>query len=83
MRTHFIDPDFRPVPKTKRFCCVCYKDLKGKAYPVKTDDTGMCVVHPEDVTAECFDAYIGPECSKKVPKEFLGPEEYPEGYHPL
>ena len=75
MRTHFIDPDFRPVPKTKHFCCVCQRDVNpDTAFRVRVSVDGFDeVVHPDDANDEnSIDGFVGSDCAKSIPKEFLG-----------
>ena len=42
----FLDPDFRPHPKTKLFCVICQKDLKigGKWRYIYVTDDGMSAI---------------------------------------
>lgn len=71
----FIDCDFRKDPKTNHFCAVCQLDLdpnKPCEY-VFVDAIQSCIfVHPNHVDDYEYveKVAIGPECSKKVPKEF-------------
>ena len=69
-RTLFLDPDFRPTPKTDHYCYACSKDMKhtGNEKKVFVDEDGMEAVHPEDV-AEGEDLRIhniGPDCAKRL-----------------
>lgn len=75
-RSHFIDPDFRTQPKTDRFCCVCYRDLRGACIVVRISLDGMWVIHPDDATDENSElAFVGLGCCKTWPAEFRTPAE--------
>lgn len=73
MRTHFINPDFRTDPKTKRFCCVCQRDITGPAATVRLSVEGfMEVIHPDDANDNnSILSVVGSECSKIIPNEFI------------
>jgi hypothetical protein len=74
LRKHWLDPDFRPTPKTERYCCVCYRDLSaGSGQTVRIDaESGMWVIHPEDASAQnSVEALVGADCAKKIPTEFI------------
>lgn len=76
MRTKYIDPDFRPKPRTPVFCCVCYKDLapSRSRLCVLLINGGMEAVHPDDwnegVDAGGFTALIGPDCADRIGREW-------------
>ena len=85
-RTKYLDPDFRPTPKTNHFCCACYKDIKNRESfrSVHCIHGGMTVLHPEDEplykaafpNGESGDLNwqpIGPDCAKKLGLEWTWP----------
>ena len=71
-RLHFLDPDFRPDPKTKFHCCVCQKDITStnhNTFVYLTDDWSSAV-HPSDPhSGELWP--VGSKCAKKIPSEFI------------
>lgn len=78
-RTVFLDPDFRRNPKSKVFCCVCQKDIKGKPkYFARVVFGGACAVHPEDehLIPSGFDEdygrlSVGSDCAKRIGLEWF------------
>lgn len=76
MRTVYIDPDFRKLPKTEISCCRCQKDIKAKRYRmVHLLVDGITAVHPDDshlVSArEDLGLHpIGNDCARKIGIEF-------------
>ena len=76
MRTKYLDPDFRPKPKTRRFCCVCYRDLRQDRPTryVLTIEDGMSAVHPDDhdegVSAGAVFLPIGNDCAARIGTEW-------------
>jgi len=89
-RTKWPDPDFRPIPKTERFCYVCQRDLKPgrSAREVRWElDVGE-VIHPDDweTAAEEIAArrqhpqalqvgLVGLDCAKRLGLEWSRPLE--------
>lgn len=77
MRTIYLDPDFRPKPKTPHFCCVCYKDMRPDQHPryVMTINGGMEAVHPEDYAnvPEAVRMLIGSDCARRIGLEWSVP----------
>lgn len=76
VRTHFLGPDFRRIPKTKKWCCICSRDLKGDTGKrVRVDNEADClVIHPDDATeGNSYAGWVGPECAKQIPPEFFTP----------
>lgn len=77
MRTIFLDPDFRPVPKTDRFCCVCYKDLRTPPkYWARLLDPGTEAVLPADYHLVPEDQDLGShpvgnDCAKRIGLEWF------------
>lgn len=51
MRTKWMDPDFRSVPKTERFCILCQKDLApgAKHRIVHWEVDRYEAIHPDDL----------------------------------
>lgn len=70
-----LDPNFRRRPKTDRFCCVCYKDLKGKSKNVRLGLDGFCylVLPTEANDSNSKLAEVGNDCAKKekIPKQYF------------
>ena len=67
----YLDPDFRPTPKTEHFCCVCQRDLAPGEKRIWIDGSCMFAVHPDDLDEDCQLASIGPECSRDIPVGYL------------
>ena len=65
---HFIDPDFRREPKSNHFCHRCQKDISGDFKAIRVSEDGMCAIDPK--AKEGYNVEIGPECAKKIPKEY-------------
>ncbi len=72
MRFDF-DPDFRPQPKTDRFCCVCQRDIKHNTAGVVHLGDGCfeAIDSTEDDFDASFTGRLGPECVKKIPSELV------------
>lgn len=84
-------PDFRKNPKTDHFCAYCQKDLVpgkegGWVYVIEND---LDILHPMDYKkglnqvsdlSHKYGLYpVGPECAKKIGKEWLFKTSDPEG----
>ena len=66
---HSIDPDFRPnTPLDKKPCCICGKATNGLIKTLLSEDCFELVTKDEP---DHYDAFIGPDCAKKVPSEFI------------
>lgn len=81
-RITFVDPDFRRDPKTKVYCCVCQKDIKGEPRFYARFVDGCCFVHPEDehlIPADYKEDYgtlpVGSDCAKRIGLEWVRPAE--------
>jgi hypothetical protein len=77
-KTKYMDPDFRPVPKTKRFCCVCSRDIKSSS-PARTVfvvNGGMEALHPSEWAKypghkdDTGKKPIGADCARKLGLEW-------------
>lgn len=73
-RSIYLDPDFRPRPKTDCYCCICQRDIRGsyrKAYVVAS---GFAAIHPDDLAiyspGHPDDEHgwmpIGPDCAARL-----------------
>lgn len=73
-----MDPDYRREPKTEFFCALCQRDIKNKntACGIHVVEGGNSICHPGDShlyegdSGDCGIYYVGPECAKKVNKEY-------------
>ena len=68
---HYLDPDFRPTPKTDCYCCICSRDLKRVAGQVYLGDASFDAIDKSEPDFDGYKGSVGPECIKKIPKEFL------------
>lgn len=72
MRVRYIDPDFRPNPKTAHYCCACQRDLKPDQphRMVMTEEPGFGAIHPDDHgagRARGLQLYpMGMDCARKL-----------------
>lgn len=88
MRTKYLDPDFRPRPRTPLFCCVCYKDLTPAQarHCVLTANGGTEAIHRDDfsegLAAGAVLYPIGPDCAVRLGDEWLAPCRVPGALTP-
>jgi hypothetical protein len=75
MRQVFLDYDARPVPKTKRFCIKCQKDIKSDRPARIVRVLDEMVLHPEDAGDLGEDYLVGMDCAKLLGLEFSRPEQ--------
>lgn len=73
-RTLFIDPDFRPTPKTKHFCCVCQRDIKSDAAHrivfLRPDEGFTQIDRPAAPSEKAVRHPVGMNCAKKIGLEW-------------
>lgn len=82
LRKKQIDPDFRPSPKTDRFCYLCGRDVKPKskaAVILVAGDDPFSVIHPDHMPETLegrwdWHRLIGSECKKKIGSEWYSDE---------
>jgi hypothetical protein len=81
LRTKWMDPDFRPRPKTDHFCVICQRDLKpGQPHRiVRFNLNHFEAIHPDDWPAapEADEAPIGNDCARRLGLEWSRPSTPP------